>query len=143
MALTFLLASLLASFAVARDGARPSRADIELLLDGRVHRRPRRRRRPPAPGAEALYGAIEARLGESVVWRLLARLGERAGASSSPAETLLFSAGAGQGLAVLAAAAGAQGAPVVLALVLGASALPGLLAVRAARRPGRRPAGVG
>jgi hypothetical protein len=143
MALTLLLASLLAAFAVARDASRPTRADQELLLGGRARRRRRTRGPRPALGAQTLYGAVERRLGRSVVWLLLARLGERAGARSSPAETLLFSAGAGQGLAVLAAAAGAHGAPVVLALIAGAVALPGLLAVRAARRPGRRPAGVG
>ncbi|HEU0335926.1 MAG TPA: hypothetical protein VFR43_05185 [Gaiellaceae bacterium] len=141
MAVMLLLASLLATFAVARDGRRPTRAELELLPDGRDRPRPRPRLRRPALGARALYEAVELRLGGTAVWNLLARLGERAGARSSPAETLLFSAGAGQGLAVLAAAAGAQGAPVVLALVLGASALPGLLAVQAARRP--RPAGLG
>ena len=135
MELTLLLASLLATFAVARDGRRPTRAELELLLDGRVRPQPRARGRRAAPGAQALYDAVERRLGETALWSLLARLGERAGARSSPAETLLFSAGAAQGLAVLAAAAGGQGAPVVLALIAGASALPGVLAVRAARRP--------
>ena len=141
MGLTLLLASLLATFAVARDGRRPTRAELELLLDDRARPLPRARGRRPALGAQALYDAVERRLGSRAVWILLARLGERAGARSSPAETLLFSAGAGQGLAVLAAAAGGQGAPVVLALVAGVSALPGVLAVRAARRP--RPAGLG
>jgi hypothetical protein len=143
MALMLLVASLLAAFAIARDGARPSRAELELLLEGRAGRRRRAGGRRPAAGTEALYAAVEARLGGTAVWRLLALLGERAGARSSPAETLLFSAGAGQGLAVFAAAAGAHGAPILLALVAGAVALPGLLALRAARRPGRRPAGAG
>jgi hypothetical protein len=141
MALTLLLASLLATFAVARNGRCPTRAELELLFDERERPRPRPRLPRPALGARALYDAVELRLGGTAVWNLLARLGERAGARSSPAETLLFSAGAGQGLAVVAAAAGAQGAPVVLALVLGAAALPGLLAVQAALR--QRPAELG
>jgi hypothetical protein len=141
MELTLLLASLLATYAVARSGRRQTPAALELVLDDRARRRPRPGWPRPALGAQKLYDAVEQRLGGSTVWNLLARLGERAGARSSPAETLLFSAGAGQGLAVLAAAAGGQGAPVVLALVAGASALPGVLAVRAARRP--RPAELG
>jgi tight adherence protein B len=83
---------------------------------------------------DSLYGATERRLDGTSLWRWLERRCERAGSHSTPAEVLLFSAGAGLGLAVLATALGAGGLLALAALAVGACVIPVHLGLRGKRR---------
>jgi tight adherence protein B len=99
--------------------------DAEPAADG-----PRR----PALRLQTIYGATERRFDRTAVWGALERLGQRAGVRASTAELLLFSLGAGLGLAVLVAAIGGGFELTLAALVAGVSAVPALLHVKARRR---------
>ena len=130
MALALILVLALAALAI--DAERwPTRAELARALEEGPRRRPNRQRRRLE--LDAIYRLTERRLGGTAAWRCAARLGERAGVRSTPAETLLSSAGAGIGLAVVAAAAGISGPAVGLALLAGAGALPAALHVRGRR----------
>ena len=135
MAVTLALLLALAALAA---GARGWPATLLGLGTGAGARPGGRRRRPASRGLspEPLYESLAARLEGTALWRLAALLCERAGTRATPAETLLFSAGLGLGLAVAADAGGAPPGAVAAALLVGAAALPVHLLARGLRRAG-------
>jgi tight adherence protein B len=90
--------------------------------------------RRPAVRLQTLYGATERRFDHTRMWKAFERLGERAGVRSTPAELLLFSAGAGLGLAVLVTAVGGGALLTLASLVVGALLLPAFLHHKARKR---------